>query len=213
MVLTKEQLKDFKNQVISQIESTFSDDQKGPAIERVSSMSDEEFIEFLSTNNLLPGELEVPKTAENNENPFRMIINGKVPSYPIEENNSCVAVLEIRPISKGHTIIIPKKVLTSSENVPKTIISLAKSISKRITEKFKPKEVLISPSKSLGEIIFNLIPVYSEETPNSPRKQISKEELEELKIILEKKQKEKTTKTPKIKKIDEQKIWIPRRIP
>ena len=65
----------------------------------------------------------------------------------------------------------------------------------------------------MGEIIINLLPVYSNETLDSPRKQISQEELEELKKILEKKKKTKNVKKPGIKKIEEQKMWFPKRIP
>ena len=36
-----------------------------------------------------------------------MIIEEKIPSYKIQENKA-VAVLEINPISEGHTIVIPK---------------------------------------------------------------------------------------------------------
>jgi hypothetical protein len=40
-----------------------------------------------------------------------------------------------------------------------------------------------------------------------------KEELEELKVLLEKKPAAKKEKKPKIKKIEESKMWFPRRIP
>jgi diadenosine tetraphosphate (Ap4A) HIT family hydrolase len=218
MEMSEEQIEEFKKQIIQQIESTFSEEKKEPAIERINSMDKEEFIEFLKKNKLLSSESnsednENSSNDSQNESPFRLIIEGKIPSYLLEETKIAMAVLEIKPISKGHTIIIPKKIISKSDKIPKSILSLAKKISKRIKTELKPKEVLISSSYALGEIIMNILPVYSNESLNSPRKQVSKEELEELKEILGKKQKTKAIKQPKIKKLEESKMWLPRRIP
>ena len=222
MEMSQEQIEEFKRQIIQQIESTFSEDKKGSAIERINSMNDEEFLEFLKKNKLISSESnqksenEFPKESEKlsqNESPFRLIAEGKIPSYIIDENKNCIAVLEIKPISKAHIIIIPKKEVSESGKIPQSAFSLAKKISKKIETKLKPKEVLISSSHSLGENILQILPVYSNESLDSPRKQISKEELESLQNLLEKKHKTKNIKKPRIKKIKESKIWFPRRIP
>jgi histidine triad (HIT) family protein len=219
MELPEEQINEFKQQIVQQIESTFSEDKKGPAIERINSMNNDEFIDFLKKNKLLSeadssqSSTEEPQRANSNESPFRLIVEGKIPSYALDENKKAIAVLEIRPVSKGHSIIIPKEAISDSKKIPKSIFSLAKKIEKKIKEKLNPKEVLISHSFTLGENIINIVPVYSNESLDSPRKQASKEELEELKSILEKKQKIKKIKQAKIKKLDESKIWLPRRIP
>jgi len=220
MELSQEQIEEFKKQIIQQIESSFSEDKKGPAIERVKAMNDEEFIEFLKKNKLLGSESGQEEQGEgeqsdssSNESPFRLIVEGKIPSYVIEENKDCIAVLEIKPVSKGHIIVIPKEAVSPPSKLPKSVLSLSKRISKRIEKNFKPKEVLISSSQSLGEIIINILPVYTNESLSSPRKQASKEELESLKSILEKKKKSKQARKPRIKKIEESKIWFPRRIP
>lgn len=42
------------------------------------------------------------------ESIFSKIINGKIPCYKIAENDNCLAFLDISPLEKGHTIIIPK---------------------------------------------------------------------------------------------------------
>lgn len=213
-----EQIEEFKQQIIQQIESSFSEEKKSPAIERVNSMNNEEFIEFLRKNKLLASEsskesYEEPQKLTKNDTPFRLIVEGKIPSYFIDENKYSIGVLEINPISKAHTIIIPKKAVSESGKMPQSVFSLAKKISKKIETKFKPKEVLISSSYALGETILNILPVYSNESLDSPRKQISKEELENLKNILGKKHKTKNIKETKIRKIEESKMWFPRRIP
>jgi histidine triad (HIT) family protein len=216
MDLTKEQISEFKKQIIQQIQSTFSEDKKGPAIERINLMNDEEFIEFLKKNKLIGAESSQEETEEekgSNETPFRLIVEGKIPSYVIEENKDSLAVLEIKPISKGHIIIIPKKAISESDKIPKSAFSLAKKISKKIETTLKPKEVTISSSSVLGETILNVLPVYSNENINSQRKQIPKEELESLKDLLEKKKKIKQAKKQRIKKIKESTLWFPKRIP
>ena len=208
MNLTEDQIEEFKKQIIQQIESTFSEDKKSPAIERINLMNNDEFIDFLKKNKLLnsDSDKESPEESDisaSNETPFRLIIEGKILSYLIDENKDCMAVLEIKPVSKGHIIIIPKKAISESDKIPKSAFSLAKKISKKIETNFKPKEVLISSSQVFGETILNILPVYSNESLASPRRQISKEELENLKNILEKKKKTKQAKKPRIKKIKE----------
>ena len=40
---------------------------------------------------------------------FSRIINGEIPCYKIAENDKFFAFLDINPVSKGHTLVIPKK--------------------------------------------------------------------------------------------------------
>lgn len=40
---------------------------------------------------------------------FTRIINGEIPCYKVAENEHCIAFLDINPLSKGHTLVVPKK--------------------------------------------------------------------------------------------------------
>ncbi len=40
---------------------------------------------------------------------FTRIIKGEIPSYKIAENDCCFAFLDINPLAKGHTLLVPKK--------------------------------------------------------------------------------------------------------
>lgn len=40
---------------------------------------------------------------------FTKIINGEIPCYKITENDHYFAFLDISPLTKGHTLVIPKK--------------------------------------------------------------------------------------------------------
>lgn len=39
---------------------------------------------------------------------FTKIINGEIPSYKVAENENFYAFLDISPLAKGHTLVIPK---------------------------------------------------------------------------------------------------------
>lgn len=40
---------------------------------------------------------------------FTKIINGEIPSYKIAEDDRYYAFLDINPLAKGHTLVVPKK--------------------------------------------------------------------------------------------------------
>ena len=40
---------------------------------------------------------------------FTRIIQGEIPCYKVAESETCFAFLDINPLAKGHTLIVPKK--------------------------------------------------------------------------------------------------------
>lgn len=40
---------------------------------------------------------------------FTKIVNGEIPAYKVAEDENFLAFLDISPVSKGHTLVIPKK--------------------------------------------------------------------------------------------------------
>lgn len=40
---------------------------------------------------------------------FTKIVNGEIPSYKVAESENCLAFLDVYPIARGHTLVIPKK--------------------------------------------------------------------------------------------------------
>ncbi len=40
---------------------------------------------------------------------FSKIVSGDIPSYKVAENDRFLAFLDINPLAKGHTLVIPKK--------------------------------------------------------------------------------------------------------
>ncbi|MDW8302544.1 MAG: HIT family protein [Bacteroidia bacterium] len=39
---------------------------------------------------------------------FTKIIQGQLPCYKIAENEHCISFLDIQPIARGHTLVVPK---------------------------------------------------------------------------------------------------------
>ena len=210
-MLLPEQIENIKQQLISQLEQSNVQD-KEQIKESIKVMNSEQLEEFLVQNNLIKDTQISQKLPQTQQCLFCSIVSGNTQSHKIEENKDSIAVLEINPVSKGHVIIIPKEHISSSEKIPQTVFSLAKKIAKKIKTKFKPKDVSISSSNLFGHEIINVLPVYGDENINSERKQTKKEELEKLQKLLENKQKPKTIRMPKIKKI-EKKLWLPKRMP
>jgi len=206
-MLSTEQIEQIKTQIIQQIESTFPEDKKELAKNQIQSMNSEQLEEFLNKNKLI-----TEKDSSNQQCVFCSIISGDTASYKIDENDWGIAVLELNPISKGHTLVIPKKHISSKEEIPKEVFALAEEISKKIERKFKPNDIKISPANLFGHEIINVLPVYENETLDSKRKNTKPEELKDVQQFLSKSLPKKVIKKPKIKKI-KGKIWMPRRIP
>jgi len=208
-MLTQEQTKNFKEQLIRQIETSFPEDRKQFAISQIEAMNSEELEKFLIKNKLL-------KKGENSgQCVFCSIVSGDIKSYKLAENAEAIAVLEINPLSKGHTLIIPKEHISSEKQLPKQVYALSKKVSSTIKSRLKPKMIKIGASNVLGHEILNIVPVYNKDGKETgERHHASPEELDELQGILKKKSpvREVTRKTPrKIKKVED--LWLPKRIP
>jgi len=207
-MLSLEQTAQIKKQIIQQVESTFPKDKKKAAIANIEAMNSEQLEKFLEQNKL------IKQGAGRQQCIFCSIVFGDINSYKIDENDKAIAILEINPISKGHTLVIPREHISSSEKLPQEVFSLAQEVSKRIKTKLNPKEVNISSSNLFGHEIINLLPIYVDETLGSKRKQEKPEDLKKLQEILGEKSPEKTVdKTKKKPKKSEEKLWIPKRIP
>lgn len=206
-MLPKKQLEQIKTQLFSQLDQSNLPN-KEEIKNSMKSMNEEQLEEFLIQNKLIKQEGEEQCI-------FCSILEGKIPSYKIQENQEAIAILEINPISKAHTIIIPKIHTTET---PKKAFELAQEVSEKI-KIFKPKKIDVIPSTMFGHEILNILPVYKNETLKSPKQKADEKELQEIQktlseIKLEKKDPEK--KLPELKKpkvLTDKDTWLPRRLP
>ncbi len=220
-MLSPEQVQEAKKQLIEQIKSILPPDKIEQATREIEGMSDKQLEDFLVKNNLIKN----PDSSSEGMNCiFCSIVFGDVESYKIRENEKAVAVLEINPISKGHTLVIPKEHIADVENIPDKAKTLAKEVAEKIKQQLVPKDIILYTASMFGHAVINVLPVYSNENPQSPRKQASKDELEGLKELLgnqeanaegkekDDKSQEETQKT-EIEQINAEDIWMPKRIP
>ncbi|MCX8194026.1 MAG: HIT family protein [Candidatus Pacearchaeota archaeon] len=93
---------------------------------------------------------------------FCKIIQGKIPCYKIHENKKFLSFLDISPINKGHTLLIPKKhletVLDINERDFSEMMRVAKKLSKAIIKATKADgfELCINNKKAAGQVIPHL---------------------------------------------------------
>ncbi len=191
MALTPEQVKTLKEQLLSQIQH-MPEDKRHEAEQQIESLSPQSLEIMLKQQN----------AKEKGKSAFRMIVDKELPASVVDENPDALAVLEINPISRGHTIIISKKAARDAQELPNKALTLAKKVSKRIISKLKAKTAEIQTENKLGETIINVIPVY--DIPlniNSPRQRAKETEMEE---VLSKIRDKKAAKKPKTIKKAEQ---------
>ena len=208
------QLEKIKQQVIEHITSTFPQEKQTQAIEQINSMQEEEFKEFLVKNNLIKSD----GTPNEQQCIFCAIANNQIPSTKIDETPEALAILELNPISEGHTIIIPKQHSTK-EQIPQSIFDFAKQISEKIKNTFNPKDILIESQNLFGHEIINILPIYSNETLSSPKTQKTPEELKVIQQQIQQNNKQETEQEPiedkdiEQEEINEKNTWLPRRMP
>jgi histidine triad (HIT) family protein len=87
---------------------------------------------------------------------FCKIVKGEVPSFKIFENDKVFCFLDINPLTKGHTLVIPKEHHKDIFDIPesdlKEIISVAKKLSGTIKEKLNAEGVnLVNASGEFAE--------------------------------------------------------------
>ncbi len=70
---------------------------------------------------------------------FSKIISGEVPCYKIAENDNFLAFLDISPLAKGHTLVIPKKEIDYIFDVEEDEYADLWLFAKQVAKKIKAK--------------------------------------------------------------------------
>ena len=95
---------------------------------------------------------------------FSKIINGDIPSYNIAESEKFYAFLDIFPLQKGHTLIVPKIEVDKIFDVPDTFLNdlllFAKPIAKAIEKSFPCNRVgMVTVGLEVPHAHLHLIPI------------------------------------------------------
>lgn len=114
---------------------------------------------------------------------FSKIIAGEIPSYKIGENENFFAFLDINPVAKGHTLVIPKietdKFFDLPDDFLQQMLVFAKPIAHAIEEATSCNRCGISViGLEVPHAHMHLIPISSMDDMDfkKPKLQLSKEE-------------------------------------
>lgn len=211
MPLPEDQIEGIKQKIIQQIESWDKpQQQKQQAIQQIKQMNSEQLENFLKQNNLIQDQ-----DGQGQQCPFCSLSKNKEQTFRVGENHDAVAILELKPISKGHTIVIPKEHVPL-ENFPEEGFKLAKKIVSLLKQRLNPQGIRMTTGVMANHSILNIIPITGEE--NKERKQKSPEELKALQkeLLGERKQQSKQEPRKQESKQEPQQPEVvnePRRVP
>jgi histidine triad (HIT) family protein len=96
---------------------------------------------------------------KNEECIFCQIVEKKIPSQILFENDTNLAFLDIFPVSKGHTIVIPKNHYNNLEDIPIVELTDLYQIVKKISSliyrklKFDGYNILQNNFRAAGQVI------------------------------------------------------------
>ncbi len=118
---------------------------------------------------------------------FSKIAAGEIPSYKIAENDKFYAFLDISPLSKGHTLVIPKEEIDYIFDLSDTLLSEMSVFAKKIALAIQRA----LPCKKVGVMVIglevphahiHLIPIRNEKDMSleNPRLKLSGEEFEQI---------------------------------
>ena len=181
MPLTQEQSAEIKKQLLKQVEQ-LPQENKEEIKKYIQELNPSQLEEFLKQNKIQISEQGLSQEQKSEKPIFQSIVDGEIPSYKIDENKKAVAILEINPLSKGHSIVIPKKQVPT-EKIPKSAMSLAQKIAKKIKSKLKPEDIKIETSNFQNYPMINIIPIYKD--VKLEKKKVSEKELIEMQVRLE----------------------------
>ncbi len=118
---------------------------------------------------------------------FSRIVNGEIPCYRIAEDENYLAFLDISPLAKGHTLVIPKKevdyIFNVEDELYKGLWQFAKRVSRAVEKAVPCKRIGVAViGLEVPHAHIHLIPINRVSDMNfaNPKLSVSKEELEEI---------------------------------
>jgi len=118
---------------------------------------------------------------------FSKIATGEIPSYKIAEDEHFFAFLDIHPLTKGHTLVIPKKeedyIFRLDDETYQGLMLFAKKIAFAIEKAVPCKRVGMAViGLEVPHAHVHLIPIQQENDMNfrNPKLELSPEEMNEI---------------------------------
>lgn len=118
---------------------------------------------------------------------FSKIINGELPAYKIAEDENYLAFLDINPLAKGHTLVIPKKetdyIFDVEDEEYIGLWKFAKKVAKMIEAKMPCERIGVAViGLEVAHAHIHLVPINNVSDINfaRPKLDLSQEELAEI---------------------------------
>lgn len=118
---------------------------------------------------------------------FSRIIDGEIPSYKIAEDKRYYAFLDINPLTKGHTLVVPKKevdyIFDLGDDTLAGMILFAKRVAARIKREITCSRVaMVVLGMEIPHAHIHLIPIQSEKDVDFHREKLhlTPEEFQEI---------------------------------
>ncbi len=115
---------------------------------------------------------------------FTKIINGEIPSYKVAEDDNFIAFLDINPIKRGHTLVVPKQdvdyIFDQDDEVLRDLIVFSKRVARGIDQAMDSARVGMSViGLEVPHTHVHLIPIdtIADMDFGAPRPTISPEEM------------------------------------
>ena len=118
---------------------------------------------------------------------FSKIIAGEIPSFKVAEDENYYAFLDINPLTKGHTLVVPKKevdyIFDLDDETLAGMMLFAKKVAQKLKQEMDCKRVaVVVLGLEVPHAHIHLIPINSEADVDFQREklQLSTEEFEEI---------------------------------
>ena len=121
---------------------------------------------------------------------FSRIINGEIPSYKVAENDRFYAFLDINPLTKGHTLVIPKLeepeadyIFDLDDRLLADMMVFAKRVAKGMKQTIDCQRIGVAVlGMEVPHVHIHLIPLQKETDMlfSNPKLQLTAEEMAEI---------------------------------
>ena len=121
---------------------------------------------------------------------FTKIINGEIPSYKVAENEHFYAFLDINPLQKGHTLVVPKLaepeadyIFDLDDDLLSEMLVFAKQVARGIKSAVECKRVGVAViGLEVPHVHMHLIPISKEGDMSfaNPKMTLPAEEMAEI---------------------------------
>lgn len=104
---------------------------------------------------------------------FCKIINKEIPSDIVYEDKDVIAILDVSPLTKGHTLVIPKQhyknLFDTPQELAAKVLNTAQSIAKEYMESYKMSgfHLIVNNNSEANQTVdhlhFHIVPRYEKD--------------------------------------------------